>query len=137
MLKKDFHKRLIVAILFSTIALTFVSCSEDDDEFPGGGRVTDVDLTVNQPGPNFTGTCPHSFGLSGLIITNGGGLITYVWETSAGNRAPVTVDLPVAGGIAVPDTFVLTATGSVTVTLHVTQPNDIASETVTLTATCQ
>jgi hypothetical protein len=136
MLKKEHYKRLIVAIFFSTIALTFVSCGENDDEFPGGGRVTDVDLTVNAPGPNFTGTCPHSFVLSGLIETNGAGLITYVWERSTGNTTE-NVNLPVPGGVVVQDTVVVTATGSVTVTLHVTQPNDVASETVTLTATCQ
>jgi hypothetical protein len=136
MLKKDFYKRLIVAILFCTIALTFVSCSENDDEFPGGGRVTNVDVTVNSPGANFTGTCPHSFVLSGLIETNGAGLITYTWERSTGNSTPANINLPVPGGVVIQDTLVLTATGSATVTLHVTRPNDISSETVTLTATC-
>ena len=136
MLKKYFHKRLIVAILFSTIALTFVSCGENDDEFPGGGRVTNVDVTVNDPGANFTGTCPHSFVVNGLIETNGAGLITYVWERSTGNSNPANINLPVPGGVVIQDTLVLTATGSATVTLHVTRPNDISSETVTLTATC-
>ncbi|MCI0605365.1 hypothetical protein L0156_20465 [bacterium] len=135
MLKKDFYKRLIVAILFSTIALTFVSCSENDDEFPGGGRVTDVDLTVDNA--NFTGTCPHTFVFSGLIETNGAGLITYVWERSTGNGTPQNVNLPVPGGVVIQDSVVLTASGSVTVTMHVTRPNDISSESVTATATCQ
>lgn len=136
MLKKDFYKRLIVAILFSTIALTFVSCSENDDEFPGGGRVTNVDVTVNPPGANFTGTCPHTFVVNGLIETNGAGLITYVWERSTGNSNPANINLPVPGGVVIQDNLVLTATGSATVTLHVTRPNDIASNTVTITATC-
>jgi hypothetical protein len=134
MLKQRKYSFLLVAFFLVTAAFTMVSCQEDDDEFPGGGRVTDVELNVDNA--NFTGTCPHTFVFTGLIETNGAGLITYTWERSTGNSNPENVNLPVPGGVIVTDNVTLTSDGSVTVTLHVTRPNDISSAVVTATANC-
>jgi hypothetical protein len=131
--KRRFH--FLFALLLSTIAFALVSCNSDDDSFPSGGSVTNVDLSVDAA--NFTGTCPHDFKFSGLIATNGAGLITYVWERTTGNSNPINVDLPVPGGVVVFDTVTVTASGSFTETLHVTRPNDISSNSVSVTATCQ
>ncbi len=135
MLNHKLYKRLIFAILLTTVAFTFVSCNEGDDEFPGGGRVTDVSLSVAPP--TFAGACPKTFVFSGLIETNGAGLITYIWERSSGNSNPQNINLPVPGGVVIQDSITLTADGSVTVTLHVTTPNDISSQAVTATVDCQ
>ena len=135
MLKHKLYKHVMFAILLTTVALISVSCSEDDDEFPGGGGVTDVELSTDTA--NFTGTCPKTVRFTGLIETNGAGLITYIWERSTGNSNPQTVNLPVPGGIIVLDDVTFTSSGTVTVTLHVTQPNDITSQAVTSTVTCQ
>ncbi|MGH9858099.1 MAG: hypothetical protein ACRD4B_09680 [Acidobacteriota bacterium] len=135
MLKQKLYKHLLFAILVATLAFTFVSCSEDDDEFPGGGRVTDVELSVDTP--NFTGVCPKTIRFTGLIETNGAGLITYIWERSTGNSNPININLPVPGGIIVTDDITVTTSGTVTVTLHVTRPNDITSAAITSSITCQ
>src|SRR5687767_6261743 len=127
------RKSLTFAILVFTMAFTFVSCNEDDDEFPSGGRVTDVELQVDVP--TFTGACPKVVTFTGLIETNGAGLITYIWERSTGNGQPTNINLPVPGGVIVQDAITFTTSGSVTVTLHVTRPNDIASPAVTSTVT--
>jgi hypothetical protein len=135
MLKQKFSKQLFYAILVMTLAFTFVSCNEGDDEFPGGGRVTDVELNVDAP--NFTGACPKTVRFTGLIETNGAGLITYIWERNTGNSNPINVNLPVPGGIIVTDDITVTTSGTVTVTLHVTRPNDITSAAITSSITCQ
>ena len=135
MLKQKKYSLLIFAILVTAAAFTFVSCDEGDDQFPGGGRVTDVELNVDNA--NFTGTCPHTFRFTGLIETTGAGVITYIWERSSGNSNPINVNLPVPGGLVVQDDVTLTSSGNVSVTLHVTNPNDFSSPVVTATATCQ
>jgi hypothetical protein len=135
MLKHKILKRSLFAILMMTLPFTLMTCGENDDEFPGGGRVTDVELSVDNA--NFTGTCPHTFVFSGLIETNGAGLITYIWERSTGNSNPENVNLPIPGGLVVQDSVTLAQSGNVTVTLHVTEPNDLASPQITATATCQ
>lgn len=135
MLKQNLYKCLLVAIFVTTLALTFVSCNESDDEFPGGGRVTDVELSTDTP--NFTGACPKTVRFTGLIQTNGAGLITYIWERNTGNSNPVNINLPVPGGVIVTDDITLTTSGTVTVTLHVTRPNDVTSPPITSTITCQ
>jgi hypothetical protein len=135
MLKQKLYKQFLFAILVATLAFTFVSCNESDDEFPGGGRVTDVELAVDTP--TFTGACPKTIRFTGLIETNGAGLITYIWERNTGNSNPININLPVPGGIIVTDDITVTTSGTVTVTLHVTRPNDITSAAITSTITCQ
>jgi hypothetical protein len=122
--------RWIFAVLICTITFTFVSCnSENDDD------ISSVTLSVDNA--TFTGTCPHDFTFSGLIETNRATNINYIWERSTGNSAPQSVNLPVGGGVIVQDVVRLTASGSVTVTLHVTSPENKSSSAVTATATCQ
>jgi len=125
-----FRSRFLFAVLLCTIAFTFVSCNSDNEN-----DVTNVTLQVDQA--SFTGTCPHDFKFSGLIETNVAGTIQYVWERSTGNSATQSVTLPVGGGVIVQDTVTVTSSGSVTVTLHVINPNDKSSNAVTATATCQ
>jgi hypothetical protein len=117
------------------MSFTFVSCNESDDEFPGGGRVTDVELAVDTP--TFTGACPKTIRFTGLIETNGAGLITFIWERNTGNSNPININLPVPGGVVVTDDITVTTSGTVTSTLHVTRPNDITSPAITSTITCQ
>jgi hypothetical protein len=126
-----YRSRFILAVLLCTIAFTFVSCNSDNNK----NEVTNVTLQVDAA--TFTGTCPHDFQFSGLIETNVAGTIRYIWERSTGNSATQTVTLPVGGGVIVQDIVHVTASGSVTVTLHVTSPNDKVSNAVTATATCQ
>ena len=135
MLNQKLYKKLTFAILAFTLAFAFVSCNESDDEFPGGGRVTDVELAVDVP--TFTGTCPKTIRFTGLIETNGAGLITYIWERNTGNSNPININLPVPGGIIVTDDITVTTSGTITSTLHVTRPNDITSPAITSTITCQ
>ena len=125
-----FKLRFIFAVLLCTIAVTFVSCNSDNNK-----DITNVTLSVDKT--TFTGTCPHDFVFSGLIETNRATAISYVWERSTGNSGVQTVNLPVGGGVIVQDTVKVTVSGSVTVTLHVTSPNDKSSSAVTATATCQ
>ena len=132
---KQIYRHMKLAIVVIAIAFSFVSCDEGDDEFPDGGRVTDVELSVDTT--SFTGTCPKTVTFTGLIETNGAGLITYVWERTSGNSNPINVNLPVPGGVVVTDPIVFASSGTVTVTLHVTRPNDISSSAVVSTVTCQ
>ena len=74
--------------------------------------------------------------IAGIGITNHRET-TVVWERSTGNSAQQSVSLPVGGGVIVQDVVRLTASGSVTVTLHVTSPENKSSSAVTATATCQ
>ena len=135
MVNQKLYKKWMFAILVVTMAFSFVSCNEGDDEFPGGGRVTDVELAVDVP--SFTGACPTTIRFTGLIETNGAGLITYIWERNTGNSNPTNINLPVPGGVIVTDDITVTTSGTVTVTLHVTRPNDITSPAITSTITCE
>ena len=122
--------RWIFAVLLCTITFTFVSCNSNNSD-----DVSNVTLSVDNA--TFTGTCPHDFTFSGLIETNRATTINYIWERSTGNSPTQTVDLPVGGGVIVQDVVHVTASGSVTVTLHVTAPENKHSTAVTATATCQ
>ncbi len=118
--------RILVLLFFAVLS----GCNTEDQ-----GRVTAVTASVDNA--TFTGTCPHDFVFSGLISTNVAGRINFIWEKSTGNGMPDSVDLPVAGAVVVQDTIRVTASGSVSAKVHVTSPNDITSNTVTATATCQ
>jgi hypothetical protein len=122
--------RIIFAMLLCTLTFTFVSCNSNNSD-----DISNVTLSVDNAA--FTGTCPHDTTFSGLIETNRATTIQYIWERSTGNSATQTVDLPVGGGVIVQDVTHFTATGSVTVTLHVTSPENKHSTAVTATATCQ
>ena len=122
--------KFFFVVLLSAVALTFVSCNNDNNN-----DVTNVTLQVDSA--SFTGKCPHDFNFSGLIETNVAGTINYVWERSTGNSAVQTVTLPVGGGVIVQDKMTVTTSGNISNTLHVTSPNNKASNTVTAQATCQ
>jgi hypothetical protein len=122
--------RWIFAVLLCTLTFGFVSCNSNNSD-----DVSNVTLSVDNAA--FTGTCPHDTTFSGLIETNRGTTINYIWERSTGNSAQQTVDLPVGGGVIVQDMVHFTATGNVTVTLHVTAPENKHSTAVTATVTCQ
>ena len=122
--------KFLLVVLLGAVAFTFVSCNSDNNN-----DVTNVTLQVDSS--TFTGKCPHDFQFSGLIETNVAGTINYVWERSTGNSAVQTVTLPVGGGVIVQDKMTVTTSGNISDTLHVTNPNDKVSNTVTATATCQ
>lgn len=135
MISSGRYRSYFFGVLFLVTMIGFIGCPNSDEMFVTGGNVRSVELNVDNA--NFTGTCPHTFHLTGILSTSGSGLITYVWERSTGNSNPEVSNIPVAGQLAILDSITMDASGSVTVKLHVTEPNDISSNTVTLTANCQ
>jgi hypothetical protein len=107
-------------------------------------QVSVVSLTVDRS--SVSGTCPQTFKFTGLLTSSGAGSMSYRLEASA-DAPGFTFDLPPANNSVFtgpgPRTFGvgynLEFRGSVTgqVWLHVLTPNDLTSDKVSFSLTCQ
>jgi hypothetical protein len=90
--------------------------------------------------PTFTGVCPHTFDLVATITANGPGTATYRWERSDGGASPTqSVTLTGTGtSMAEPKTgWPCEASGSYWVRVRILTPNEMVSNQVNLSLTCQ
>jgi hypothetical protein len=111
---------------------------------PGAVTVTAATLSVDQAA--VTGTCPQTFEFTGSYTSQGAGTVTYRLEAAADTPGFV-FDLPAtstaiftdAGPRTVAVSYSLEFTGSVggQVWLHILTPNDLESNRVGFSLTCQ
>ena len=103
------------------------------------GQVTSVTLSIDSPSAD---SCPHTFTFTGSITLNAAASVTYQLEAGTSTPGfvftlppPNTADLPAGSH---PRTFFLTITDPVVAwaRLRVTAPNEIVSEQVTFSLTC-
>jgi len=99
---------------------------------------TQATLSVDES--DVVGPCPHSFSFTGLITISEAATVTYVLEVEAdiplNVPGPTTTNLG-AGTSQMSYTLELTDSANGSVTLHVTSPEDVRSETIGFTLTCQ
>jgi len=111
---------------------------------PGSISVSAVTLGVDPA--SFSGACPHTYIFSGSLTSSGAGKISYRLEASS-DKPGFVFDLPAAvestftgaGPRTFSVSYQLTFTGSVSgqATLHVLTPNDLTSDQVSFSLTCQ
>jgi hypothetical protein len=111
---------------------------------PGGINVTAATLSVDQA--SFTGVCPRTFTFTGSMTSSGAGNISYQIQASSDKPgfvfdlpAPVTATFTDAGPRTFSVSYQLKFTGTVggQAWLHVLAPNDLSSEKVNFSLTCQ
>jgi hypothetical protein len=107
-------------------------------------NVTAASMTVDTA--NFTGTCPHTFIFSASFVSEGAGDVTYQLEAESNDPAFVfTLPDPIKSTFtgAGPRTFVASYELQFTNTvggrawLHVLSPNDLLSDKIDFSLTCQ
>jgi len=105
---------------------------------PTTGKVTDVTLSVADD--SYTGSCPHAFTFGAELTLNGEASVTFILEFGGSITAPATVsETTILSEGIVELTFSpeFTASGSGWARLHITAPNDITSNKVEFTLTCE
>lgn len=105
---------------------------------PASGNVTSVTLSTDEA--SFTGTCPHTFNFSAELKLDRDANVTFVLEFGGGithsATSPETTSIS-AGTVELSFSPAFTVSGSGWVRLHITAPNDISSNKVDLSLTCQ
>lgn len=106
---------------------------------PGaGGKVTGVTLGVNEA--SFTGSCPHSFTFTAALTVKGEVAVTFILEFGGGITAPSTSPETTTmseGTVELTFTPQFNESGSGWARLHVTVPEDISSDRVDFSLTCE
>ena len=105
---------------------------------PATGKVTGVTFSVDEVA--FTGSCPHAFAFGAELTLNGEAAVTFVLEFGSGITAPATAPettILSAGTVELTFSPEFTASGSGWARLHITAPNDLASNKVDISLTCQ
>jgi hypothetical protein len=119
--------QLILAI---GVLIGFLGCEAE--------QTVNTEVTLAVDNANFSGSCPHDYQFNGVIVADlAPTTVRYFWERSTGNSSTFSVSLPTAGGIIVTDTLTVVSSGTATVKLHLTQPEDKVSNEVTITTMCQ
>jgi len=99
---------------------------------------TEATLSVDEA--DVVGSCPYSFNFTGTITIGQAATVTYVLEVDAdiplNLPGPTTTSLG-AGTSQVIYTLELSDSANGSVTLHVTSPEDVRSETIGFSLTCQ
>jgi hypothetical protein len=107
-------------------------------------KVTSATLRLDNP--VVTSVCPHTFTFIGILNVEGEGQVTYALEASATTPgfqfdlpAPITATFTDSGPRAFGLSYVLEMRDTVTgqARLHVTAPNNLLSEPITFSLTCQ
>jgi len=103
-----------------------------------GAVVSAPAITVDNA--NVQGACPHTFNFTTQFTLASAATVTYRLEAEVGYAielpAPTTASLP-AGTQTVPYSLTFTASTNGWARLHVTAPDDVVSNQVTFTLTCQ
>jgi hypothetical protein len=105
---------------------------------PATGKVKSVSLSVKKD--SYTGNCPHTFTFIADITIKGEATVTFKLELGGGITTPATATETTTfseGTVQLTFTPEFTASGSGWARLHITSPNDITSNTVEFTLTCQ
>jgi hypothetical protein len=105
---------------------------------PAAGKVKSVSLSVKKAA--YTGNCPHTFTFTADIDIRGEATVTFKLELGGGITTPATATETTTfseGTVQLTFTPAFTASGSGWARLHITSPNDITSNTVEFTLTCQ
>jgi len=101
------------------------------------GKVKDVTLSVNKA--SHSGNCPYTFTFVAEITVKGETTATYILEFGGGINGPATSAETTTfseGTVELTFSPEFTATGSGWARLHITAPNDITSNQVEITLTC-
>jgi hypothetical protein len=105
---------------------------------PATGTVTGVTMSVGEA--SFTGSCPHTYNFGAELKLGGDATVTFILEFGGGITAPATTPETTifsAGTIQLTFSPKFTASGNGWARLHITAPNDITSNTVEFSLTCQ
>jgi hypothetical protein len=105
---------------------------------PTTGKVTNVTLSVDNDA--FTGSCPHTLTFGAELTLNGESSVTFILEIGGSITAPATASettILSEGFVELTFTPEFTASGSGWARLHITAPNDITSNKVEFTLTCE
>jgi hypothetical protein len=96
-------------------------------------------VTMSVDTSSVTTTCPpgYTFTISAVIITNGPGDVTYVWEFSDGsNSGPTTIHIDGSQTQTVSITFAANGAATYWARVRIDSPNNITSEKIHFTLTC-
>jgi hypothetical protein len=105
---------------------------------PATGKVADVTLSLEED--SFTGSCPHAFTFGADLTLNEEASVTFILEFGGSITAPATAletTIFSAGIVELTFSPQFTTSGSGWARLHITIPNDITSNKVEFTLTCQ
>jgi hypothetical protein len=105
---------------------------------PATGKVSRVTLSVDKT--TFTGKCPHVFTFVAEVKVNAEAAVTFKLEFGGGITAPATAQETTtisAGTVELSFTPEFKSSGSGWARLHITAPNEISSNQVDFTLTCQ
>jgi hypothetical protein len=105
---------------------------------PGGGQVTSVEISVDEA--DVTGTCPHTFTFTAAFTLDKAATVTYKLEADTGGTVtlpPAVTDNFPAGVYSLVYNLDFTSSVNGWARLHVTAPNDITSDKVNFSLTCQ
>jgi hypothetical protein len=103
-----------------------------------GGKVTGVTFSVGKE--SFTGSCPHAFTFGAELTVHGEASVTFVLEFGGGITAPATAPettIMSAGTVELTFSPEFTASGSGWARLRISAPNELVSNKVEFTLTCQ
>jgi hypothetical protein len=125
-------------IIYVQIDVTNESGSPDTTPVASNGKVTSVTFSASET--SFTGTCPHTINFTAEVKVNRDTDVTFVLEYGGGlshaASSPETTLLS-EGIVELNFSPEFSVTGSGWVRLHVTGPNDISSNKVEISLTCQ
>jgi Ig-like domain from next to BRCA1 gene len=105
---------------------------------PGGGQVSSVEISVDEA--DVTGTCPHTFTFTAAFTLDKAATVTYQLEADTGGTVtlpPAVTDNFPAGVYSLVYNLDFTASVQGWARLHITAPNDITSDKVNFSLTCQ
>ncbi len=110
---------------------------------PGSATATPVasvsDLSLEIDNGSVTANCPHTFAYTAKFNLDTAATVTYQWEASDPKYsmpAAVSHAMP-AGDQTIPLSFEVTSAGSGSVQFHITAPEDVTSDPVEFSLTCQ
>ena len=108
---------------------------------PGGAIVSAVSLDIDQD--SYTGSCPHTFGLTANFTLSKDVKVTYKLESHADtpgfvfNLPPAQTSKFSAGDQTLSFSLDFTTSGSGWIRFHITAPDDVLSAKVKFALTCQ
>jgi hypothetical protein len=106
--------------------------------FPSGGQVTSVEITVDEA--DVTGTCPHTFTFTAAFTLDKPSTVTYKLEADTGGSItlpPAVTDNFPAGVYSLVYNLDFSDSVQGWARLHITAPNDVTSDKVNFSLTCQ
>jgi len=115
----------------ATPLVTKVDCVKPTAVF----KINAVKASANPQ--TYTGTCPASITVNGVISLQGSGNVTYRWERSDGSMsATLNAVAPPSGTLVVNTLEQPTASGGFWDVLHVLTPNDVSSAQAPFAVNC-